>query len=188
MGMDYKSADDFLLMSAVRDSDDHQAFAEIVRRYQNILLNYFIRSAVEYDMEDLVQQTFLRLYRYRRNYRPSAKFTTYLFLMARQVWIDELRKRQRRQKLADELEQQTEPFAAGPAPEEVADARHDVAQAMRSLPDKLRQVVELGVYQELPYAEVSKILGIPVGTVKSRMFNALAKLKDFLLKDQGGKT
>lgn len=186
--MDYKSADDIQLMLTVRDADDHQAFAELVNRYQNILLNYFIRSAVEYDMEDLAQQTFLRLYRYRQNYRPSAKFTTFLFLMARQVWIDELRKRQRRQKLVEELEQQTEPFAAAPAPGDGADARHDVNQALRSLPDKLRQVVVLGVYQELPYAEVSEILGIPVGTVKSRMFNALAKLKDFLLKDQGGKS
>ena len=53
---------------------------------------------------------------------------------------------------------------------------------LRKLPEGLRQVVELGVYQDLPYAEIAEILSIPVGTVKSRMFNALAKLRAFLEK------
>jgi RNA polymerase sigma-70 factor (ECF subfamily) len=59
-----------------------------------------------------------------------------------------------------------------------ADAREDVRWAVAQLSEPHREVVELGVFQDLPYAEVAEILGIPVGTVKSRMSNALKKLKE----------
>ncbi|MDD4102580.1 MAG: RNA polymerase sigma factor [Kiritimatiellae bacterium] len=174
--------DDVTLMLQARD-DNEAAFAELVRRHQKKVLNYFTRTGVQYDCEDLVQQTFLRLYRYRKRYVASAKFTTFLFLLARQVWIDELRRRKRHQRLIDELS--AEALAGQPAPMAVHSAvagSMDLAQALASLPEGLRQVVELGVYQDLPYEEVSKILGIPVGTVKSRMFNALKKLREFMEK------
>ena len=172
--------DDAALMLKARDDDD-DAFAELVRRHQKKILNYFTRAGVQYDCEDLVQQTFLRLYRYRKRYVASAKFTTFLFLLARQVWIDELRRRKRRERLIADLS--AEPPEAQAAPTAVCESvagSLDLAQALSSLPEGLRQVVELGVYQELPYAEVSEILGIPVGTVKSRMFNALKKLREFM--------
>lgn len=172
--------DDAALMLRVR-ADDRDAFAALVKRHQKMLLNFFARSGVQYDCEDLVQQTFLRLYRYRDRYTPTAKVTTFLFLLARQVWIDELRRRKRHQRLVAGL-------AAEPHPEQVepvaADAGAagglDLEQALATLPEGLRQVVELGVYQDLPYAAIAEILSIPVGTVKSRMFNALAKLREFL--------
>lgn len=172
--------DDATLMARVRD-DDRDAFAVLVQRHQKMLLNFFARSGVQYDCEDLVQQTFLRLYRYRDRYVASAKFTTFLFLLARQVWIDELRRRKRQERLIDGL-------AAEPLPEQIAPEAADAGaaggldlqSALASLPEGLRQVVELGVYQDLPYAEIAEILSIPVGTVKSRMFNALAKLRLFL--------
>jgi RNA polymerase sigma-70 factor (ECF subfamily) len=174
--------DDATLMARVRD-DDRDAFAVLVQRHQKMLLNFFARSGVQYDCEDLVQQTFLRLYRYRDRYVASAKFTTFLFLLARQVWIDELRRRKRQERLIDGL-------AAEPLPEQIAPEAADAGaaggldlqSALASLPEGLRQVVELGVYQDLPYAEIAEILSIPVGTVKSRMFNALAKLRAFLEK------
>ena len=174
--------DDATLMARVRD-DDRDAFAVLVQRHQKMLLNFFARSGVQYDCEDLVQQTFLRLYRYRDRYVASAKFTTFLFLLARQVWIDELRRRKRQERLIDGL-------AAEPLPEQIAPEAADAGaaggldlqSALASLPEGLRQVVELGVYQDLPYAEIAEILSIPVGTVKSRMFNALAKLRACLEK------
>ncbi len=175
--------DDAALMRRVRE-DDCDAFAVLVKRHEKMLLNYFVRSGVQYDCEDLVQQTFLRLYRYRERYVATAKVTTFLFLLARQVWIDELRRRKRHERLVAGI-------AAEPSPEHVAPVAADASaaggmdleRALASLPEGLRQVVELGVYQDLPYAEVAEILGIPVGTVKSRMFNALAKLREFL-KDE----
>ena len=172
--------DDAALMVRVRN-DDCEAFAVLVKRHQKMLLNFFARSGVQYDYEDLVQQTFLRLYRYRDRYVATAKFTTFLFLLARQVWIDELRRRKRHEKLVAGLAAEPKPeFVAPVAAEATAAGGMDLARALASLPDGLRQVVELGVYQELPYAEIAEILGIPVGTVKSRMFNAMAKLREFL--------
>ncbi len=172
--------DDAALMLRVR-GDDRDAFAVLVKRHQKMLLNFFARSGVQYDYEDLVQQTFLRLYRYRERYQPTAKVTTFLFLLARQVWIDELRRRKRHERLVDGLTAEPHPEHVEPvAANAGASGGLDLEQALAALPEGLRQVVELGVYQDLPYAEVAEILAIPVGTVKSRMFNALAKLREFL--------
>ena len=65
-----------------------------------------------------------------------------------------------------------------------SDARADVRWALAKLSDPLRDVIELGVFQDLPYAEIAEILEIPVGTVKSRMSNALKKLKE-IFDDEG---
>ncbi len=172
--------DDAALMLRARD-DDREAFAVLVKRHQKMLLNFFARSGVQYDYEDLAQQTFLRLYRYRDRYVVTAKFTTFLFLLARQVWIDELRRRKRHERLAEGLAAEPHPEHVAPvAADAGASGGMDLGPALASLPEGLRQVVELGVYQDLPYAEIAEILKIPVGTVKSRMFNALAKLRAYL--------
>ena len=174
------SLDDILMERICRDGDE-RAFADLVRRFSKKLLNFFIRSGVQYDAEDLVQQTFLRLYRYRDRYVRRAKVSTFLFILARQVWIDELRKRKRRERLADEFAEEVAQHVAPSAADEVAGAGTvDLTAALAKLPEGMRLVVELGVYQDLPYAEVAEILGIPEGTVKSRMFNALAQLRGML--------
>ena len=156
------------------------AFEEIVRRYQNILLNFFLRKCVSYsDGQDLAQRTFLRLWRYRKKYRAEAKFTTFLFLLAGQESVDFYRAEGRRAGLVEGLTREAEVRADERSPEAPAEGE-DVRRAVARLSPSLRDVVELGVFQELPYAEVGEILGIPVGTVKSRMFNALRKLKEIL--------
>ena len=145
------------------------------RKFEKNLLNFFWRQGVQYsEGEDLVQETYMRLWKYRGEYRPSAKLSTFLFLLARQVRIDALRRQTRQESWGRE--------AATSAASAVGrvDAREDVRWALAQLSDPLRDVVELGVFQDLPYAEVGEILGIPVGTVKSRMSNALKKLKEVL--------
>mgnify|MGYP002642117401 CR=1 FL=1 len=79
--------------------------------------------------------------------------------------------------VADALAREPEPpsVLCGPSPER---GGYDVADAVAALPEGMRQVIELGVYQDLPYAEVARILGIPAGTVKSRMFNAIRLLRE----------
>lgn len=177
----FEQMDDADLMLRVCGWDDRDAFAVLVVRHQKKLLNFFIRSGVQYDGEDLVQQTFLRLYRYRTRYVATAKFTTFLFLLARQVWIDELRRYKRRERLRERLAAEPHLEFDEPAGASAGVAGDlDLARALAALPEGLRQVVELGVYQDLAYADVAEILGIPVGTVKSRMFNALAKLRGLL--------
>ena len=180
MNEELEQLDDCGLMALAKDGGQ-EAFAVLVRRYQRPLLNHFLRCGAGGEAEDLVQQTFVRLFRYRDRYRPSAKFTTFLYLVARQAWIDELRRRQRATRLRDawhEAHGDDEPdHAEGPA--ESAEAV-DLAGALASLGDGARAVVDLGVMRGLAYPEISKVLGIPVGTVKSRMFNALRALRKYL--------
>ncbi len=167
------------LMSMAAAGRD-EAFREIVLRYQNILLNFFLRKCVSYsDGQDLAQRTFLRLWRYRGRYSPQAKFTTFLFLLAGQEAVDFFRAEGRRAGLEEGLAHEADVAADIKEPAAPAEGE-DVRRAVARLPEGLRDVVELGVFQDLPYAEVGKILKIPVGTVKSRMFNALRKLKELL--------
>ena len=175
--------DDTALMLCVRNGD-HDAFSTLMKMYEKKVLNFFLRLGVQYDAEDLAQQTFLRLYRYRNRYEPKAKVLTFLFLIARQVWIDELRKRNRRKKLVESLTKELEgEYTRSTADEMAAGGTLDLKNALTKLPDQMRIVIELGVYQDLPYLEVAQILGIPEGTVKSRMFNALAQLRMLLKRD-----
>ena len=153
-------------------SDD--ALMSEARTFEKKLLNFFWRQGVSLsEGEDLVQETYLRLWKYRREYRPSAKLSTFLFLLARQVRIDALRRQVRRAN-REEGWGKEQPTVGRPDD----GAREDVRWAVSQLSDPLRETVELGVFQDLPYAQVAEILGIPVGTVKSRMSNALKKLKE----------
>ena len=155
-------------------SPDETLLAE-AKKFEKNLLNFFWRQGVSLsEGEDLVQETYLRLWRYRSNYRPTAKLTTFLFLLARQVRIDALRHRTRRED-REERWGKEQPQTAAPPPFGV---KEDVRWAVARLSEPLRDVIELAVFQDLPYAEVAEILGIPVGTVKSRMHNALKELKE----------
>ena len=95
-------SDPDLMKQAAGGSDE--AFAELIRRYQSLLVNYFYRLGVYNDAEDLTQETFLRLFKSRGRYREQAQFKTYLYVLARNVWIDRLRQLTRREKLKNSLE------------------------------------------------------------------------------------
>lgn len=145
------------------------------RKNETILLNFFIQHGVSYsDARDMVQEVYLRLWKYRDRYRPSAGILTFLFLVARQVWLDSIRSGTRRLR--------REEAWSSERPETVDGHRYclsdDVCWALAKLPDGQRQVVVLGVLEERPYAEIAERLGIPLGTVKSRMSSALKKLKE----------
>ena len=164
------SADDELLMAEAKKSEKK-------------LLNFFARHGVSpSESEDLVQETYLRLWNYRKAYKKTARLSTFLFLIARQVRIDALRRQIRRETREDawaaERSEEEAPRTYG--------VKEDVLWAVSRLSEPLREVVELGVFRELPYAEVGEILGIPVGTVKSRMSNALKRLKEIFDEEKGG--
>ena len=150
------------------------------KKFEKNLLNFFWRQGVSHsEGEDLVQETYLRLWNYRDRYEPTAKLSTFLFTIARQVRIDALRQQTRREVREEAWERER---ANAPTP--TCMAKDDVRWAVSRLPEAMQEVIELGVMQDLPYAEVAEILGIPVGTVKSRMFNALKRLKE-IFDDEG---
>ncbi len=159
---------------------DMQAFSALVERHQQHLLNFFLRLGADYDAaEDLVQETFLRLYRWRQRYRPTARFVTFLFTLARHAWVDLLRKRGRTIRTEGELRPELHPGKEAPGAQHLV-----VSEALAQLSEKHRLVVVLHVYEGLNYAEIGAALNIPEGTVKSRMFHALRRLRELLGEDE----
>ncbi|MBA4388547.1 MAG: hypothetical protein C0404_11235 [Verrucomicrobia bacterium] len=159
---------------------DQAAFAALVRKHQDPLVNFFHRMGAYMDAEDLAQETFVRLFKYRDRYRATAKFTTFLYTVARHTWLDLMRKDRRRDLLVDGLRADT-PGSDDSSMKQVQ-LRMDAAAALKLLPEKLRSVVVMSLYQGLRYDEIAAILEIPEGTVKSRMFNALSFLRERLEK------
>lgn len=158
-----------------------EAFSEIVHRHQKILLNFFVRMGASHDGEDLVQETFVRLYKYRSRYQPTARFSSFLYHLARNVWADQGRRSARSERLSLHLRDfGTE---AGVVEDRRQGEGADVEAALDRLSPKLREVIVLNIYQGLRYQEVADALGIPLGTVKSRINLALNALKEILHED-----
>lgn len=158
------------------------AFTLLVERYQQKLLNFFRRMGDYNSEEELVQETFVRLYNYRDRYEPKAKFQTFLYMLARRTWIDYVRKSKRRQdgyqKLVEDCSQD------GNEDWRVLRMAQDKARlALASLSEEMRSVVVLSFYEGFKYKEIAEILDVPVGTVKTRMFHAMRRMKEVLEND-----
>ena len=172
--------DDFALMAQVRAGRE-DAFRVLVERHRRPVLNFFARMGASHHGEDLAQETFVRLWNYRKKYKPSAKFTTFLYVLARHAWLDFVR-RQIRFKLFTDRYREEIPVSTDGG---IGRLRRnlDVQAALEKLSPKLREVLVLAVHQGLAYDEIAEILRIPVGTVKSRVFNALATLQEMFRED-----
>jgi len=160
------------LMERIKDSEE--AFATIIRRYQKTLLNLFYWLGADiYEAEDLIQETFLKLFRYRNRYRPSASLKTFLCTLAYRTWVDTRRKARRR---ISAVEETATEYIHHPS----SDYAEDVRNALAQLSDKLRSVLVLNIYQDMKYQEIAEVLNIPVGTVKSRMNLAIKQMREAL--------
>ena len=160
-------------------ADDDAAFSALVKKHERPLMNFFARSGVHRDVEDLAQRTFLKLWSARRGYKPAAKFTTFLYLLARQVLIDAARAAQRRTALHERAGAEMDDVE--PAPERRGEGG-DAEAALAGLSPTLRETVVLVVMQGLAYREAADVLGVPVGTVKSRVNAALSQMRLFLTR------
>ena len=166
------------LMLAIKRGDAG-AFQELFEAYQKPLANFLYRMCWNRTLvDDLVQEVFLRVWRAREQYEPTAKVSTYLFRIASNLWINHAEKK-RESALGDA----DHPGGESPeAPLERTEVQKAVKRAVEALPEGERLCLVLSEYNGLKYAEISEVLGIPVGTVKSRIFNAVQKLK-LALKD-----
>ncbi|MCK5878975.1 MAG: RNA polymerase sigma factor [Holophagae bacterium] len=167
--------DDFALMALVR-KDDENAFRQIVDRHQRPLLNFFARMGASTAGDDLAQETFIRLWKYRIQYKPTAKFTTFLYTLARHVRLDYVRRQICFRTFTDRYREEMPSSSDGGMGR--LHRQLDIQLALDQLSPKLREVLVLAVHQGLNYGEISHILSIPLGTVKSRVFNALSVLKE----------
>lgn len=172
---------------------ERELFGALVRRYERELFGYLRRYLGDDDLaDDVFQNTFVQVYRKIKQYEPGRPARPWLYAIATNQAIDALRRRNRRADqradavTAPDEEGQARPLfellpASGDAPPDAADRteqRELVRAAVERLPDLLRQVVLLAYFQGLKYRDVADALDIPVGTVKSRLHAALAKLTE----------
>jgi len=178
--------DEELMVRAGRGEVD--AFEALVRRHEAGVINYFFRLHWDrYRAEDQAQEVFLRLFTHARDYVPTARFTTYVYRIAHNYWVDEFRRYRRERgqvsldaedaegsRLGEIVAAGTDDPAGSARKEEVVEA---VIEAVDTLSDDQKAVFVLGEVRGMRYADISRILDIPEGTVKSRMHAAVRKLR-----------
>ncbi|MBL8196747.1 MAG: sigma-70 family RNA polymerase sigma factor [Blastocatellia bacterium] len=188
------SATDHELVLAVGQGDE-AAFQEIVQRYRSQIINFIYRMINDYDRAiDLSQETFLRIYTSANRYQATYSFSTYIYRIASNLAISELRQRKRRRWISffspfrgkdDEQEQEMDFPAQAPLQDEVmidTERRKAVTTAIQSLPEKYRLTLVMRDVEGLSYEQIVDITGLSEGTVKSRINRARNLLKDKLQK------
>ena len=174
-------------MWRVQMHDDPQAFAELVHRWEEPLRRMGARVLGDvHRAEDMAQEAFSRVFTHRRDFDPGARFSTWIWRIAVNLCRDELRRRGRRPETAlvadsGEPGQETwDPATDAPGPAEMVaglERAEAVRRAVLRLPEPLRVVVALRHYEGLKFHEIAEVLGIPEGTAKSRMAEALDRLE-----------
>lgn len=169
-----------------------EAFDILMSRYRDPLTNYIYRFLGDLkECEDLLQETFLRVYRNRHSYRRIAKFSTWLYTIAGNLARSEYRKRKRRRLFSiQSVNRDAEEYEVEIPDETFSPDRHTestiqdhyIQEALNQIPEEFREVVILRDVQQLAYEEIALITGLPMGTVKSRINRGRSKLQ-LLLKD-----
>ena len=166
------------------------AYNQIVYRYKDRLLNFIYRFLNDLDRsEDLVQDTLLKLYTHKDSYKEIAKFSTWLYTISANLARTELRKIKRRKTFSiTELSHNDREFiieSTDPEPGKENFSQNfekNVQDALAELPDDFKTIIILRDIQELSYDEISKIVEVPLGTVKSRINRGRVKLQQLLKK------
>jgi len=171
-------------MLRVRDGDD-ACFALLLERHRNAVIHFLYRMVLNQAVaEELAQEVFLRVYRFRGKYEPTAKFTTWLFRIATHLglnWIRDGRHEKRHESLDVETDgagKQIEDRSRTIEQELVYRTRlREVRQAIEMLPAKQRAAVMLHKYEELGYADIASVLRCSESAVKSLLFRAYESLR-----------
>ncbi len=173
MNNKFKYSDEKLILRF--QEGDINAYNELVKRYKDRLLNFVLRyfNNVE-QAEDVVQDTLIKLYTHASYYKNVAKFSTWIFTIAKNNALTELRKNKR--KKTDSLWTEDGQIIDINSKEESLDSKvqNEIAidqlnKFLDEIPENFRMAVVLRDFQELSYEEISKILEIPIGTIKSRI-------------------
>jgi RNA polymerase sigma-70 factor (ECF subfamily) len=178
--------------------DDEQAMAQVqegrvemlavlFERHHVRLYNFFLRLSGDRSLsEDLVQEVFLRILKYRRSFRGDSKFTTWMYQIGRNAHIDHLRSRRPEVSLDSAWEQEASPQ---PLPAQKAESEQQadlLARALEQLPLRKREVLLLSRFQGLKYDEIAGLLACSVQSVKVQVHRALKDLRRHYLGLQGG--
>ncbi len=167
---------DVELVQAVVARDDRAAFARLVARHQSMVRSVLRRLARgDHGLaDDLAQETFLAAWRNLASFRHDSRFSTWLYRIAFNAWLSDARKR--REVLLDDAGEVPDPGVADtPGPD--AAARLDLERALAGLPDGERAAIAACYYADLTHEEAAQVLGIPLGTVKTHILRAKARLR-----------
>ena len=175
------------LMELVRDGKVEK-LAILFERYQTMLYNFFLRlTGNRAASEDLVQEVFIRILKYRAGYQGENRFVVWMFQIARNAHVDFLRKKKGEVALDDQF---AEAPSQEPLPEERFEADQEAAlvrRALDKLPPKKKELLVLFRFQNLKLREIAELLDVQVGTVKVQVHRALKDLSRIYLELQGGK-
>ena len=177
-----------LIANAIKGRED--GFEELVRRYQKQITGYVYRIVGDYDSSlDVTQEVFIKVYNSLHRYSSDYKFSTWLYRIAHNAAIDHLRRNSiNPQSLETENEDGTYQLqieSPAPSPEkdrEVSEWRTEIGQVIKRLPDAYKQLILLRHANDLSYDEIAEVTGLPLGTVKNRLFRAREMMRQIMLE------
>ena len=176
--------DDQTLINRVVKQGNQRAFAELVKRYQS-QLRYSLRQLTGWNealADDLAQETFIKAYQALPGFRADAKFSSWLYRIAYNQMISHFRKAHNREEPTD-----AEPEDSA-RDDDSGDLQRDLAKAMATLPEGQRMALHLFLHRECTQQEISDIMGIPLGTVKTHISRGREQLRHLLAGWQLGET
>jgi len=191
-----KASDEELMRRA--QNGDRQAFSLVYERYSSAVLSYLYRMLgnVE-DVESIGQEVFLRAFRFAPTYRYPEKLSTWLFTITRNLAINNARRRKRSpvrnltELNLEGVEVSGDPYQVAHQATDNLEKQEEIARiltALEDLPTDQKEVIVLGVFQDLSYAQMEEITGTKAVTLRSRMFHGLRKLAKMIgaeIEDEG---
>lgn len=179
-----RSSDEELMKRT--QNGDKAAFTIIYERYSQSVLSYLYRMLGNLeDVESIGQEVFLRAFRFRLTYRYPQKFSTWLFTITRNLAINQSRRRKRSpirnitELNLDGIDISGDPYQVAARATDDLEKQEEIAtvlKALDGLPTDQKEVIVLGVFQDLSYAEMEEITGTKAVTLRSRMFHGLKRL------------
>jgi len=188
-GKTLEDLDDIALMARTKRGD-MDAFAVLVERHQHSVVGTVAKMLGNAnDAEDVAQQVFVRVWKSAERYEPTAKFTTWLMTITRNLVFNEMRRLQRSRMVSMETREEDPPMQfpddSARAPGEVllgVELEQAIDDAIASLPEMQRMALVLRRYEEMPYEEIAKVLDTSVAATKSIIFRARNELRERLRK------
>jgi RNA polymerase sigma-70 factor, ECF subfamily len=181
-------ADGELVKTAIAGRE--ASFEELVRRYQRPIAAYVYRMVGDYDAAlDLTQEVFIKVYNSLARYRSEFKFSTWIYKIAHNAAIDHLRRYAVREQAVtsgfDTERRDTPVEGRRLTPEQESERkerRSEVEMVVEMLPRAYRELIVLRHSHDLSYDEIAEVTGLPLGTVKNRLFRAREAMRDLLIR------
>jgi len=173
---------EFNLIRAIGNGDQ-EAFKCLTERYQKPLLNFIYRYVGDRHMaEDLTQEVFLRIYQAAPKFEPRAKVSTWIFKIAVNLCINELKRNERGSKLVQDLHKAADSRADSTPPTTIEnrEMQQRIMEALNKLPESQRMAILLKLFQGMSYKEIASVMGASVSSIESLIFRARTRLKQLL--------